>query len=158
MSISATAVLGLFVFGLNTASYNTLQRTLEWRHPSNSRVGRRPARQYIGPGEETITLQGVLLPEITGGRYTLDVLRFMADTGKAWLLMDGVGSIFGMFVIESIDETRSMLFPDGTARRVEFTVKLARVDHDEVDRIGDLVSIVRAGLGIGTGIAQVLKL
>lgn len=157
MSVSALACLGLFVFGLNTASFNSLQRERAWRHPSNSRVGKRPARQFIGQDDETITLQGVLLPEITGGRYTLDVLAFMADTGKAWLLMDGVGSIVGMYVIESISETRSMMFPDGTARRVEFTVKLARVDNEEIDKLGDILTVVRAGLGIGTGVAQLLR-
>ena len=157
MSISANAVLGLFVFGMNSAAYNSLQHSLAWRHPANSRVGRRPSRQFIGPDDETLVLQGTLMPEITGGRYTLDVLRFMADTGDAWLLMDGVGSIFGMYVIESIEQTRTLLFPDGTARRIDFTVKLARVDDDDIDKIGDLMNIARAGLGVVSSAARMLR-
>ena len=33
----------------------------------NNRIGARPAYQYLGPDDETTTLSGVLLPEVTGG-------------------------------------------------------------------------------------------
>ncbi|HEX8963635.1 MAG TPA: phage tail protein, partial [Rhodocyclaceae bacterium] len=85
--VSAMAALGLFVFSLHTLPYQQLQRSAQWRHPSNSRVGRRPARQYVGPGDETITLTGTLYPEITGGAVSLALVRAMADMGKAWPLI-----------------------------------------------------------------------
>ena len=66
--------LGFFVFSLHTAAYQELQRQLAWRHASVPRVGDRPASQYIGPDDETITLAGVLLPELAGERLSLDVL------------------------------------------------------------------------------------
>lgn len=135
----AMLCLGLFVFGLYSAPYQSFQHQLAWRHPSNSRVGLRPARQYIGPDDEGITLQGVLLPEISGGQPSLDVLRAMGDTGDAWVLIDGNGTLYGLFVIESLNATKTVFFADGAARRIEFTLTLKRVDDDAVDLIGELV-------------------
>jgi len=122
--------LGMFVFELKSAPYQSLQQDLGWRHPSNSRVGVRPARQYIGPDNEKVTLSGVLLPELTGGESRLNELRQMADEGKSWALIDGGGKVYGMFVIAGLATTRSVFFHDGTARRIEFTLNLERVDDD----------------------------
>lgn len=134
--VSVMMALGLFVFGLDTLPYQQLQRQTQWRHPSVPRVGRRPARQFTGPGDETITLSGVLYPEITGGKVSLDLVRALADTGKAWPLVQGDGTFYGHFVVESIDETASVFFPDGRARKIEFSLKLTRVDDAAIDTFG----------------------
>lgn len=127
--------LGLFVFGMHTLPYQQLQRQVAWRHPSNSRVGARPASQYIGRGEEIITLSGVLYPEITGGRISLAALEAMGDEGLAWPLLEGTGWVYGLYVIEELATTSTALFPDGAARKIEFTVKLKRKD-DEPSLLG----------------------
>jgi phage protein U len=116
--------LGLFVFSLRTASYQELQRVTNWRHPSNSRVGDRPAYQFVGKGEDSITLKGVILHELTGNRMTLDTVREMGDTGQAYTLIEGTGKIYGLVVIESLDDTKTFFFKDGAARKTEFTIKL----------------------------------
>ncbi len=67
----------------------------------------------------SITLQGVLLPALAGGVLSLDTLRSMADTGKAYPLIEGTGRIYGVWVIESLSETRTIFFGDGAARRIE---------------------------------------
>lgn len=128
--------LGLFVFGLSTVPYQQLQRDTSWRHPTTSRVGKRPARQFTGPGDDTITLSGTLYPELTGGKISLAALRYMAETGKAWPLIEGTGDFYGIFIIESIAETGSLYFSDGAARKIDFTIKLNRIDDDVPDIIG----------------------
>jgi len=133
---SVMMALGLFVFGLDTVPYQQLHRQSAWRHPSASRVGQRPASQFLGPGEENITLSGTLYPEITGGKVSLAMLRYMAETGKAWPLMEGTGYFYGLFVIEDISETCSLFFPDGAARKIDFSLKLKRVDEDVPDIVG----------------------
>lgn len=138
--------LGLFIFQLRTVPYQELQRQSEWRHAANSRLGRRPVRQYIGPGNDSITLSGTLKPEITGGPVTLDMLRVMADTGRAWLLMEGSGKIYGMYVIEKIGETKKDFFKDGAARTIDFTIELARIDDSRMDLLGDIVSVVKGAM------------
>ena len=129
--------LGMFVFTLDTLPYQQLQREMEWRLASNPRVGRRPAYQYTGPGEDTITLSGVLLPELTGGDMSLAMVKLMAEQGKAWPLIEGTGMVYGWYAIEKLSEDRTEFFSDGKARRIDFTLTLKRVDDDSmVDTIG----------------------
>lgn len=134
--------LGFFVFSLHTAAYQEMQRQLAWRHASLPRVGDRPASQFIGVDDETITLNGVLLPELAGTQLSLDVLQAMADTGDAWPLIEGTGRIYGLYVIESLQTTRQLFFADGAARRLDFSVALKRVDDSGLDLgsiLGELV-------------------
>lgn len=128
---------GQFVFSLPTLAYQDLQRQSSWRHASNSRIGARPSRQFVGAGDDTFNLCGVLAPELTGGAAALDELREMANAGAAWPLVDGNGIVYGQYVIESLDETKSIFMQDGTARRIEFKLQLTRVDHDRTDAISD---------------------
>lgn len=138
--------LGLFVFATATLPYQQLQRTTSWRHPSNSRLGLRPARQFVGPGDDSITLSGTLYPELTGGRVSLAMVRAMAETGRAWPLIEGSGAFYGLWVIESVDETGSVFFADGSARKIDFSLKLARVDDEQVDMLGSVTSSILAML------------
>ncbi|ERT11626.1 MULTISPECIES: phage tail protein [Photorhabdus] len=132
------AALGLFVFMLKTTPYQSLQHQQSWRYGFNNRVGARPVFQFMGPNNDTITLSGALYPEITGGRLSLLALQLMAESGKAWSFLDGSGTIYGMFIIESIDQTKSEFFTDGTARKIDFTVTLRRVDDNLGEMFGDL--------------------
>ena len=134
--------LGMFVFSLETLAYQEFQRQTDWRHGSTSRIGTNPARQYMGRGEDSITLPGVLLPGLAGSPLSLDTLRMMADTGKAWPLVQGDGRIFGLWVIESLSETRTLFFRDGAARRIEFNLKLSRIDDGRVDLLGSLTGSI----------------
>lgn len=120
--------LGVFSFSLATAAYQELQRQMAWRHASSERVGARAAHQYVGPGDETINLSGLIAPPLTGRLGSLDTLRDMAGQGRSWPLVDGTGRVHGAYVIESINETRSLFFADGIPRKVEFQIALKRVD------------------------------
>ena len=122
--------LDQFVFGLSTLAYTELQRQTQWKHRTSSRVGARDARQFTGQGDDTITLNGTLSPELTGKLASLTELRAMADAGEAYAMVDGAGNVYGAFVIESMNETQTLHFEDGTPRRVDFTVSLARVDDN----------------------------
>ncbi|MBC7201810.1 phage tail protein [Stutzerimonas balearica] len=132
--------LGMFVFSLETLAYQEFQRQTEWRHGSTNRIGTNPARQYLGRGDDSITLPGVLLPALAGSQLSLDALRTMADTGKAWPLVEGTGKIYGTWVIESLSETRTLFFRDGQARRIEFTLSLKRIDDGRVDLLGSAIA------------------
>lgn len=124
--------LDQFVFGMDTLAFQELQRQTQWKHKTTSRVGARDARQFVGPGEDTITLTGVLAPELTGKLSSLQDLRKMADAGAAYAMVDGAGTVYGAFVIEGLNEGQSLHYADGTPRRVEFTLNLARTDDDKV--------------------------
>ena len=130
--------LGLFVFQLQTVPYQSLQRDVDYRWPVNNRVGLRPLPQFLGVNEEKISLSGVLMPEITGGKLSLLALNLMADEGKAWPLLEGSGSIYGMFVVNSVSETHTEFFSNGAPRKIEFTLTLTRVDESLAAMFGDM--------------------
>lgn len=122
--------LGTFVFSLDTLAYQTLQRQTAWRHSSSERVGARAVHQFVGPGDDTFELSGLVAPELTGDVASLDTVRAMADEGRPLALVDGTGVVYGAFVVASLSETRTLFFRDGAARRIEFQLSLTRVDDD----------------------------
>lgn len=132
--------LGTFVFSLPQLAYQQLQHATAWRHASSERVGARAAHQFLGPGEETFELSGLVAPELTGNPASLDTLRSMADEGRPLALVDGTGVVYGAFVISSLNEMRTLFFPDGAARRIEFQLSLLRVDDDALAESGDTVA------------------
>lgn len=139
--------LGMFVFMRQTLPHQTLQRDAEYRWPSNSRVGKRDSFQFLGPGEEKINLAGTLYPELTGGKLTMTAIRLMADQGRAWPLLDGTGTIYGMYVINNISETGSLFFADGTPRKIDFTLTLTRVDESLAALYGDIGEQAKSLIG-----------
>lgn len=141
--------LGMFVFSLHTLAYQEMQRQTEWRHAASNRIGAQPSRQFLGRGEDSITLPGLLLPELAGTPSALDALRHMADTGKAWPLVEGTGRLLGLWVIESLSDNRTLFFQDGAARRIDFTLNLKRIDDGRVDMLG-------AGIAGGVNILRQL--
>lgn len=125
----ALATLGVFVFTRQTIPFQSLERTSSWRHPTNSVVGAMPKTQFTGKDSETVTISGRLAPEITGGKLSLAMLELMAESGAAFPLIEGADfMLMGFFVIESIQETRTELFGDGTPRLIDFTLNLKRTD------------------------------
>lgn len=122
--------LGLFVFSVDTAAYQSIARKLAWRHPSAARVGARPAHQFLGVDDESITLTGVTHTSLaTLGRVSLEVLEEMGNTGQAWLLIGGDYKIYGHYLIEGLETTHTEFYPDGTARKIEFSLSLKRADE-----------------------------
>lgn len=98
---------------------------------------REQARLYA-EAEQTSALLRQRQHRITGGRLSLLALEQMAEQGKAWPLIEGSGTIYGMYVIEGLNQTKTEFFRDGMPRRIEFTLSLKRVDESLSDMFGDL--------------------
>lgn len=62
--------------------------------------------------------------------------------------------IYGMFVIESLSQTGALFFADGSARRIEFTLNLLRVDESLTAMFGDLQQQADQLLGKATAMAD----
>jgi len=122
--------LGEFRFSVDTAAHQSLARTAEYRWPQQDRLARAPALQFVGPGTETVTLQGVIHPHARGGLGQLDRMRAMAGAGVPLLLADGLGRILGKWCIERVEETQTHLLANGIARRQEFSLCLKRYGED----------------------------
>ncbi len=122
------AALGLFVFDLTSFPFADLTRRTDWRQAKAERIGARSASQYLGPGDEGVTLAGAIVPEVAGSYGAITTLRQMADQGEAWPLVDGNGTIWGNYRITGMDERRRHLLVDGTPRMIDFTLDLDRID------------------------------
>ena len=119
--------LGMFAFEMGTVPFQELGRSTEWRHGSTPRFGARPASQYLGPGDDKVTLTGALIPGFAGTHASLRSLKEMADQGEAWPLVDGSGRVHGIFRIDRIDDRQGQFLDNGVPRRSDFTIELARV-------------------------------
>lgn len=120
--------LGSFQFSIMTAVYQELIRKNEYKWPSQHRFGQRPSRQFVGVGDETMQLPGVIYPEYRGGFQQIEAMRNLAARGQPLLLVDGLGKLWGRWVIESIDEKQTLFAAFGAPRKQEFTLSLARFD------------------------------
>ncbi|QJT79569.1 phage tail protein [Kosakonia sp. MUSA4] len=123
-------VFGMFVFMLRTTPYQQLRHSQEWRHVKNERVNQSASWQYIGVGDDTVTLEGVLYPEITGGNLSLSALETIGFAGRPWPLIEGEGRIYGMYVLTRLERGKSEFDQYGNPRKIEFTLSLSRVDTD----------------------------
>jgi phage protein U len=120
--------LGMFIFGMDTIPYQDLQRRMTWRHEDSDRFGQRPAGQFAGPGEDGITITGLVVPEVAGSYGAIERLIEMADTGDNWPLVDGLGRVLGHYRIGSIDLGHVGIMAGGLPRGQNFTMELRRVD------------------------------
>lgn len=121
------AAIGMFAFTTDTALFDALDRSREWRHERTERFGAIAASQFTGPGADRITINGRLVPEVLGSFGAMETLAAMADTGDAYPFMDGRGQVLGHFTIDRVDERKGNLVEDGRARVNEFTIELTRV-------------------------------
>jgi len=121
------AALGMFVFETSSAPFAELARRRDWRHARTDLYGARAASQFLGPGEDVVTISGTLVPGLAGKYSSIERIAEMADTGDAHQLADGDGRILGMFTIEGLDETHKYLTERGKARMIDFSITLKRV-------------------------------
>jgi phage protein U len=132
-------MLGSFRFSLNMAVFQEMHRTAEYRWPGQDRFGQLPALQYTGPGEETITLPGIIYPEWRGSANAMDMLRALAAQGQPQTLLDAQGNLYGRWVVTQVDETRSIFAAFALPRKIEFSVTLKRFDGADVSLLGTFI-------------------
>lgn len=120
--------LGSFKFGVYTAAYQSLERNTEYKWGEQALFMNYNDLQFLGPGTDTMTLQGIVFPEYKGGTGQIDQLRALGATGQPQLLISGFGRIMGQWVIGNIQEGQTIFAAGGIPRRQEFTVSLRRYD------------------------------
>ena len=124
-------ILGNFIFSLLTASFDNLDHSTGSKWSSHERIGRRSAHQYLGVDDEEIDINGVIYPAFAGQTLSLSVLRKMADDGKPYVLITGMGNVLGEFIILDVKDKRGYLMDNGAAQKIEFSLKLRRYDDDK---------------------------
>ena len=130
MSEEVLLTLGNYQFGMSTAAHESLARTKAYRWVTQYRLGREPASQYVGPGQQTISLKGTIYPHFRGGLGQIDNMKTEADVGEPLTLVDGLGYNLGRWVIKKITDTESNYVGEGLPRRVDFSLDLEAYGED----------------------------
>lgn len=136
--------LGSFQFDLPNGVPQTLDRTAEYRWESQDRLLRDPAVQFLGPGQQQITLDGELFPGFSGRQSTIETLRELATQGQPQMLTDGLGRVYGKWAIRSLREGLSTFAPGGGARQISFSIGLVRYVEDDPGQAASPLSMNNA--------------
>ncbi|NNA34107.1 phage tail protein [Pseudomonas lundensis] len=119
-----------FYFNLDTAAFDELKRSSEYRWASQERLSRRPAQQAVGMGEERITLTGAIFGGFKGGIKQLDTLRSIGAQLQPLGLTTGLGDVLGNWCLKNIEEEQSALLQGGIPRKQGFTLEFVRYGDD----------------------------
>ena len=123
-----------YYFNLDTAAFEELSRTTDFRWASQERLTRRPAQQAIGMGEERIKLKGSIYPGFKGGLKQLDTLRSIGAQLQPLGLTTGYGDVLGTWCLKSIEEEQGAFLQGGIPRKQAFTLEFVRYGDDLQNR------------------------
>lgn len=141
--------LGSFQFCIATAAYNDLTRRTQFRWPSQERFGKLAALQFTGPGEDSMTLAGIIYPEYVGSQFMLARMRALAGRGRPLPLISGAGATMGRWVIESVEEKQATFAMEGMPRRQDFTLQLKLFDVRQAEQTGIAAAVGAASSVVG---------
>jgi phage protein U len=119
-----------YFFNLDTAAFDELRRSTEFRWASQERLSRRPAQQAVGMGDEKITLKGAIFPGFKGGLKQLDTLRALGAQLQPLTLTTGYGDVLGTWCLKSVDEEQGAFMAGGIPRKQGFTLEFVRYGDD----------------------------
>ena len=143
--------LGKFQFTLANGAPQTLERSADFRWEVMDRLLREPSAQFLGPGEQTITLDGTLYPGFSGRQSTMQQLRDIAAKGQALMLTDGMGKVHGKWALRRVRENQGTFLANGAARAINFTLELTRYGEDNPGAAaapGSVAGITTAGAAL----------
>lgn len=123
--------LGPYRFSLNTSAYQQLRRSIEYRWQGQDRLQNDVAMQYVGLGKEEIELEGIIYPHFRGGLDQVRDMQEAANKGEPLLLIDGLGQVWGRWVITRIEETQDTFLKAGVPRKISFRMAITRYGEDQ---------------------------
>jgi phage protein U len=124
MSGEVLMTLGTIRFSVQDSAFQKLRRRLEIRIAKLERAGAQTARQVLGQ-DETIEIEGVVYPsEWKGGVTRVQSFRDLAKTQAPQLLTDGLGNVWGRYLLENVEENASLHTNYGVPLKQEFRIEL----------------------------------
>jgi phage protein U len=118
--------LGFFQFKLDTAAYQRLSRSTDYKWVRVPRIGSTDAMQFTGYGADGIDLEGVVFPNFMGGFGQLDKLRRQASLGVPLPAVAGTGKFLGLWCVENVSEGQETFWRDGSPRRQDFNLRISK--------------------------------
>lgn len=126
-------ILGSVQFKVGGTTLDTFEQSVAGSWASQERIGRKPAKQNTGVGDETFSIVGQILPFMQpAGLAGIDQLRKIARGKEPVMLASGRGKMYGYVVVEDVKETRSRLQQDGTPFESNYTVSCSIYGEDNI--------------------------
>ncbi|WP_409297169.1 phage tail protein [Pseudomonas sp. KCJK8993] len=119
-----------YYFNLDTAAFDELRRQTSFRWTGQERLGRSPAQQAVGLGDERISLKGAIFPGFKGGLGQLQALRSIGRQLRPLSLTTGYGEVLGTWCLTSIDEDQGHLLAGGIPRKQAFSLEFVSYGDD----------------------------
>jgi uncharacterized protein len=153
--------------GRDAINFENVTRDSQFTWTAQGRLGRDPAFQFTGPGEESFTVEGRIYPHFFGGVKSLEQLRDMgragephvlvryssldeSDPGNSVLPVDPalglMGTFSGRVVIRRVRRADTKIASTGIANRIDFTLELTRFG-DDPEGNSDFLFATAAGTG-----------
>lgn len=115
--------LGEFVFGLAGGfPYDTLERKTSGGWVDLDIINSKPLSHNTGQGLEELRLTGKA--HLAEGMAKLTELRALQATAAPLVLVDGLGTNWGRWRIDGINERQTRVLDDGTALAIEWSLDL----------------------------------
>ena len=116
--------LGEFVFGLSSGfPYEALDRKTSGGWVSLDIISSKPRSHQTGQGLEELRLNGKA--QWAEGMAKLDELRAMANARVPYVLVDGIGRVWGRWRIDNVNEGQKRVLEDGTTSLLEWSLDLS---------------------------------
>ncbi|TDV43451.1 hypothetical protein EDF87_112118 [Pseudomonas helmanticensis] len=120
--------LGSFIFGLSRQfAYHSLLRKSDGGWTEIQILTSKPKSSQTGQKAETLTITGKSMYAVAMDR--LDELRALQALRIPLPLIDGIGRNWGLWRINSVQETQSQVIDDGTAMVVDWVIELAEFNN-----------------------------
>lgn len=124
---AAILALGPVVFGVETLPPASARRGSRYRWAAHRPVGSPPRREFLGVGDDEMTLD-LVLGQGLGRRTAVEALRLLAARGESHILADATGRLYGWWCVVGVRETSRRLTRDFTPRRSTVRLDLVRTD------------------------------
>lgn len=118
--------LGPFAFESLSFGFYGVSRDLATPWASIQTVGGLDRLQWTGGESDKVTIVGVVFPEEFGGLDSLEGVRSAARSGAVVPLVTLGGNVYGLYVIEAVNEDQSYHDANGRPRRDVYSIDLKR--------------------------------
>lgn len=122
--------IGALTLDTRPFSVETVQRSTSADFADKATMGGIAAREFMGEGEDKLTLSGQLLPFKIGGLTELEMAHSMRRAGQKLPVLRGDGVRLGWYVIDKIGENHEELMRDGVGFFIKYTIDMTKVSAD----------------------------
>jgi phage protein U len=141
--MSVPLTLGPYAFNALSFGFTGLSRNLSTRWADIQIAGALNRLQWTGGDGDSVSIEGVIFPEEFGGMETLEGLRAAAVAGLALPLISLAGAVYGMHIIEGVEDDQSYHDANGLPRKNVYRLRLRYTPEDP----GAVISIVSTIFG-----------